>query len=129
MISVLIRPFGLHSKPLQSIALELQSHGLPVSCVDDDPGRQQVYLSVCGVRDATTGLPTSGILHWKFVPQNQFATECTPAPPEPAPEPEPAVDHCVSGQHGPPCHPADDCTVHGGCLRCAKSGFCTDQPL
>ena len=58
-----------NNKPLQTIANDLLAHGLPVSCVDDDPKNQQIYLSVCANRDQTTGLPTSGVLHWKYVAQ------------------------------------------------------------
>lgn len=36
---------------------------------------------------------------------------------------------CVSGQHGPECSQDADCGSMPGCLRCAHSGFCTQEPL
>jgi hypothetical protein len=30
---------------------------------------------------------------------------------------------------GPTCSSDSDCTSLTGCVRCAKSGYCTDQPL
>jgi len=36
---------------------------------------------------------------------------------------------CVSGQHGPSCKSDSDCSGAKDCVRCAKSGFCTDVPL
>jgi hypothetical protein len=44
----------------------------------------------------------------------------------PAP-PAPPATQCASGHHGPACKADADCTAYSGCVRCAKSGFCTDQ--
>ena len=65
--------------------------------------------------------------------QENFAAECTPAPPpEPEPPAPPAGTTCVSGLHGPVCTKGaagdDLCKDYSGCLRCASSGFCTDVP-
>lgn len=112
-----------NSRPLQSIANTLYDAGLPVYCVDT--GSSQVYLSTCASRNA------AGILAWGFARQENFATQCDLAPPpepEPAPEPEPPIDHCIQGQHGPPCADNSDCLHVQNCLRCAHSGFCTMEP-
>ena len=35
---------------------------------------------------------------------------------------------CVRGRHGPPCSSHSNCAGLPNCLRCARSGFCTDVP-
>jgi len=55
-----------------------------------------------------------------------FKTVCSgPSPPSP---PSPPTNKCVDGQHGPACKSDSDCTSITGCVRCAKSGFCTNVP-
>jgi len=59
-----------------------------------------------------------------------FCTDVALPEPTPSPSPSPVpTTQCVSGQHGPPCSSDNDCTDMTGCIRCAKSGFCTDVPL
>eukprot|EP00928_Gymnodinium_smaydae_P008906 TRINITY_DN13286_c0_g2_i1.p1 TRINITY_DN13286_c0_g2~~TRINITY_DN13286_c0_g2_i1.p1 ORF type:complete len:348 (+),score=65.41 TRINITY_DN13286_c0_g2_i1:54-1046(+) len=41
----------------------------------------------------------------------------------------PGEQRCVHMRRGPPCHGDGDCVGLPGCLRCARSGFCTDVPL
>jgi len=53
----------------------------------------------------------------------------SPSPPSPSPSPSPSGGQCVPGVHGPACTADADCTSVTGCVRCAKSGFCTDVPL
>lgn len=36
---------------------------------------------------------------------------------------------CVAGQHGPKCTNDSECADISGCLRCAHSGFCTQDPF
>lgn len=36
---------------------------------------------------------------------------------------------CVPGERGPPCSADADCGSKPNCVRCARSGFCTDQVL
>ncbi|CAK0839344.1 unnamed protein product [Prorocentrum cordatum] len=48
--------------------------------------------------------------------------------PEPAAQEE-ASPRCVLGRRGPPCAADDACAALGGCLRCARSGHCTAEPL
>ena len=38
------------------------------------------------------------------------------------------VDVCLPNQHGPACISNSDCCGHAGCLRCARSGYCTAVP-
>jgi hypothetical protein len=47
-----------------------------------------------------------------------------PTPPAPSP-----ATTCMKGRRGPKCSSDDDCNNLHGCVRCAHSGFCTDQPL
>ena len=35
----------------------------------------------------------------------------------------------MRNQHGPPCSSDADCKGVPDCVRCAHSGYCTDQPL
>lgn len=49
-------------------------------------------------------------------------------PPPPSPPGPPPAGVCVTGKHGPPCKTNADCTNVINCVRCAKSGFCTDVP-
>lgn len=41
----------------------------------------------------------------------------------------PGMSQCLRGQRGPVCSANDDCSDKEGCLRCARSGFCTAEPL
>lgn len=38
-------------------------------------------------------------------------------------------EQCVKGQRGPACKSDSDCSGLTDCVRCARSGFCTDIPL
>lgn len=40
-----------------------------------------------------------------------------------------ADGQCASGHRGPKCSSNADCTNLANCVRCAKSGYCTDVPL
>lgn len=44
------------------------------------------------------------------------------------PPPEPAAETCEPSEHGPPCAKDADCSHKKGCVRCARSGYCTDVP-
>ena len=46
----------------------------------------------------------------------------------PPPEPNDATS-CIAGEHGPLCHADVGCVGYSGCVRCASTGYCTDQPL
>jgi hypothetical protein len=40
-----------------------------------------------------------------------------------------AKESCVPNKRGPPCSSDSECSSVPGCLRCAKSGFCTSTDL
>lgn len=96
--------------------------GFPIFDVDHE--QDQIYLSACAAQDG----------RWKLADASSFQDVCGGgAPPGPGPSPPPAppapVQACVSGRRGPKCGSDSDCSGIQGCVRCAHSGFCTDQPL
>jgi len=103
----------------------------PVFSLDEE--NAQILLSVCAGSDGK----------WKISAAADFVTNCggsspgpspgpspspTPASPTPAPAPTPNVGSCSAGQPGPKCSADADCASATGCVRCAKSGKCTDIP-
>lgn len=88
--------------------------GYPIFNVDNY--QQQVELSACAGPDHV----------WRLAYVNEFDKVCGSDDPRPTSPPVP--EQCVPMQHGPPCAGDDDCDDVSGCVRCAKSGFCTDQP-
>ena len=48
--------------------------------------------------------------------------------PSAAPAPSTPATQCVPGKHGPKCSSDGDCAGIPNCVRCAKSGFCTEEP-
>lgn len=100
-----------------AIAQALRAAGYPLWDVCEETG--EVRLSTCAGKDG----------RWKIAAVTDFPKVCgggAPLPPSPTPPP---ATSCVPGKHGPACHTNGDCVGRHGCLRCAKSGFCTDQPL
>ena len=51
-----------------------------------------------------------------------------PSPSPPSPSPGPTPDQCERDKHGPPCTDDDECKKYKYCLRCASSGYCTEEP-
>ena len=51
-----------------------------------------------------------------------------PPPPPSPPSPKPSAAQCVPNKHGPRCKVDSDCTSFLHCIRCAHSGYCTEQP-
>jgi len=99
----------------------LSSAGFPVW---GETGNSEVQLSACASSDG----------RWKLSPVSSFGTVCertSPVPvPSPLPSPSPSpVGQCVPNTHGPACSSNNDCVGVADCVRCAKSGFCTDVPL
>jgi len=90
----------------------LQEMGL---CVWGTMSHMQIQLSACAGADG----------RWKLADVSDFDRLCGqgsgPAPPQ-----EPV---CVPDRHGPPCEGDADCSGVTGCVRCARSGFCTTVPL
>merc|ERR1712113_910000 len=88
-----------------------------------DQTHDQVMLSACSGYDGK----------WVLSKVSDMAANCGGYAPRPAPAPSPpappAESSCTLGKKGPKCASTNDCIHLGGCLRCAKSGFCTDQPL
>lgn len=74
---------------------------------------REVYLSACAGPDG----------RWRLAPRDDFPRVCGGA------QPSPAGQQCVPNTHGPRCRGDSDCIGVADCVRCAKSGFCTTQPL
>ena len=108
---------------LPSMAAAVQAAGYEI--FQSDGTDMQLLLSACLNVDTRK---------WILSPVADFATKCgtTPLPPSPAPTPPvptPAASTCVEGKHGPPCTSDSQCTSVPQCVRCAKSGFRTLEPL
>ncbi|KAG8466362.1 hypothetical protein KFE25_002118 [Diacronema lutheri] len=111
---------------LAAIANAVATAGFEVFSVDTH--NSQLMLSACGARNS------NGTLSWKLAATNQFDAVCGSggSGPTPAPGPAPSPDgpsRCVPNVHGPPCADDAQCASISGCLRCARSGFCTSTPL
>lgn len=116
---------------LDDTADALQNAGY---CVWRTGSEQQVQLSACAGSDGK----------WKLADVSDFSKVCGPSnlppspnPPSAKPSPTPSVPtpsppgSQPSGgvdcnrQKGPKCNGDSDCAGVSGCVRCAKSGFCT----
>lgn len=128
---------GLSRKPLQLMASErragafdvhayarsLRRAGYPVFAVDSR--NSQVELSACAGDDGV----------WKLAEPSEFGARCPAAAPGATPRgsDDPSVSdlsrqQCMPSKRGPSCSSDADCS-YSGCVRCANSGYCTDQPL
>jgi hypothetical protein len=87
----------------------LQAAGVHIYNVD--VRNQQFELSACAGCNGT----------WMLVPPARFTELCAGHCPPPQ-------LMCRVGQRGPPCTSDRDCAGAHNCLRCARSGFCTDVP-
>lgn len=103
----------------ESIANALRREGYPVHTVDYE--NAQVMLSVCARPSAQGGAPYT----WHLALEHEFDFVC----PARSPPPVPPHNACVPNEHGPPCRRDSDCQGKSGCVRCARSGFCTQTPL
>jgi hypothetical protein len=87
-----------------------------------DEVNSQFELSACASNDGV----------WKLAPVARFPALChgtvhpllPPGPPPPLP-----ASLCKPFAHGPPCSTDADCAAVPKCVRCARSGFCTDVRL
>lgn len=86
-------------------------------CVWSTGTQKQIELSACARSDG----------RWVLADVNDFPKVCGGGGPSPAPSP--SKGQCVPGQHGPKCESNTDCRGVSGCVRCAKSGYCTDIAL
>eukprot|EP00668_Euglena_longa_P022177 GGOE01027584.1.p1 GENE.GGOE01027584.1~~GGOE01027584.1.p1 ORF type:complete len:260 (+),score=33.71 GGOE01027584.1:55-834(+) len=94
----------------------LEAAGIAIFRVDRR--NYQFQLSACAGCDGT----------WILTPQSTFGQQCSGSCPLPR-SPTTAQDVCSPGRKGPPCSSDADCARAHNCLRCARSGFCTDVPL
>ena len=123
----------LSSEPLRHLAAErqagtselaafgrkLERKGYPVFALDHR--NMQVELSACAGDDGA----------WVLARPSEFRARCA-APSStqretPAPTPS-AATSCVRNVKGPKCNADVDCG-YSGCVRCARSGYCTDRML
>ena len=100
----------------------LESAGYSVFGADRE--HMQLMLSACAGADGK----------WKLAAVGDFGAACPggsgpprPTPPTPTP-PTPTPQQCEPNVHGPACQSDSQCVGHDGCVRCAKSGFCTNVP-
>ncbi|CAK0794031.1 unnamed protein product [Prorocentrum cordatum] len=97
--------------------------GHPIFDVDRE--NDQIFLSACAAQDG----------RWKLADASKFQEVCgggappAPGPSPPGPAPPAPAEACAKGRKGPKCGSDSDCSGIQGCVRCAHSGFCTDQPL
>lgn len=113
-----VNPIEIMAKEssLSAMASAMASAGYEV--FQQDTANEQLLLSVC--YSATKNA-------WIHSSVAQFDADCGgAAPPGPSPGPAPSGS-CTPGQLGPACKYDSDCTQFTGCVRCARSGFCTDQ--
>lgn len=118
-------------KGFSSMTQALKDAGYPVWSLDTS--NDQVELSVCAKTDG----------RWVLAAVSDMPSKCGdsspspapgpsppgPSPPAPSPAPSPSTGSCVPGRQGPKCSSDADCTGLSGCVRCAHSGYCTDQKL
>jgi len=113
---------------LGMFARRLEALGYPVYATDQRT--MQLELAACAGGDG----------QWILAKPSEFRTRCggpraetqvkqaTTTQVEQATLPTASTLQCVRNVKGPKCATDADCG-YSGCLRCAKSGFCTDQAL
>merc|ERR1712232_1431902 len=112
-------------KGFQDMSGALRDAGFPVWQLDQE--YDQVLLSACAKSDGRWTLAAVSEMPSKCGGSSPGPSPSPPSPPSP-PAPSPQAGSCQPGQKGPKCSD-DDCASLHGCVRCAHSGFCTDQPL
>lgn len=118
---------------VEAAALALRAAGYHVWDTDRHTG--EVQLSVCAGADRQWKLAAPkdfgkfcGDAAASLSPQAATPTAATTVAKAPVAVPATAAS-CVPNSHGPPCAADADCARLAGCLRCARSGFCTQVPL
>lgn len=102
---------------LGSFRSQLEAAGYPVYA--SNTRTMQLELSACATNEG----------RWVIARPMDFNQVCAPRPTEPSTSSTSApLAQCVRNQKGPRCTSDTDCGF-SGCVRCAKSGFCTDQAL
>lgn len=97
---------------LRGITDALQRAGYSVWGVDTR--HSEVRLSACAGSDG----------NWHLAAHRDFGQVCGMA----GHSSGSGAARCELGRRGPPCQGNGDCSGHDGCLRCAKSGYCTAEP-
>lgn len=112
------RDGGMHALPI--FARQLESAGYPVFATN--ARTMQVELAACADSDG----------RWTLAKPSEFSTRCgrgaaaSQGDVERGSSAEAA--QCLRNQRGPRCASDADCGF-SGCVRCARTGFCTDQML
>eukprot|EP00873_Tetraselmis_striata_P036238 jgi/Tetstr1/456502/TSEL_043225.t1 len=113
------RAAGMHDT--YNLAEELYQAGYPVWKATYYE-LQEIHLSACAGSDHV----------WKLADPDEFSSLCgpgaSPAAPAGAAVPSASAGQCVPGARGPACSGNSDCSGVGGCVRCAKTGYCTNIP-
>lgn len=113
-----------------SMAQAVRNLGYPVWSLDQT--HDQVMLSACAGSDGRWVLAATSDMVSKCGGPSPAPGPAPPAPSPPAPSPpapSPQGGVCAPGKKGPKCSSDGDCGGFDGCVRCAHSGHCTDQPL
>jgi len=106
----------------QAMVAAVRASGLPVCNLDYHFA--QIELCVCSSTDG----------RWKLAPTSDFPRVCgSGSLPSGQPKTTRRRRHstgkvCVPGKRGPRCRRNADCRSNSGCIRCAKSGYCTNLP-
>jgi len=95
---------------LQGMADALENSGYPV--YELEKGTSEIHLSACAGPGGD----------WKLARIEDFSQTCGTRGGS-------AKAQCVPGEQGPKCSSDSDCAGLGGCVRCAKSGYCTEVAL
>ena len=118
-LSVLAKERVAGTRDLAVYAGRVEAAGYPVFATD--ARNSQLELSACAGRDG----------RWILAKPSEFGARCAGAQAttnaQPA-SPSSAALQCMRNQKGPACTTDADCG-YSGCVRCARSGFCTDQSL
>jgi hypothetical protein len=111
-------------KSFSTMAQALRDQGYPVFALDQE--NDQIELAACAGSNG----------RWVLADVSDMQAKCGGSPPAPSPSPTPSppppsphTGACVHNKKGPKCSSDGDCSGLTGCIRCAHSGYCTDQPL
>lgn len=105
---------------LAGMADELQRRGMPLWAIDER--NSQLELSACAGADG----------RWRLAAVGEMGAVCdgrAVATSAASVVAEPTAVACLPSARGPQCSADGDCESAPGCVRCARSGFCTDKPL
>ena len=101
---------------MRTYARRLVAEGYAVFGIDGRNG--QLELAACAGADG----------QWVLSQPSDFGVRCATAAPSSGGSVAPARQMCQRSQRGPKCSSDADCG-YSGCVRCARSGFCTDQTM